>query len=96
MNEQNTYILASLKPSDMNFPYKAKLIQQANFTWQPSSLFICGQYISRVPIKTDVLLFTGKSISEALILTSTNPQYDGTLFIELQARLRTWGDLPVP
>ena len=92
MNEQNTYILASLKPSDMNFPYKAKLIQQANFTWQPSSLFICGQYISRVPIKTDVLLFTGKSISEALILTSTNPRYDKRLFIDLPVQYmgRTW------
>ena len=26
---------------------------------------------------------TGKSLSEALILTSTNPQYDKTLFIDL-------------
>ena len=31
----------------------------------------------RVPI-------TGKSFSEALILASTNPQYDKSLFIELQ------------
>ena len=61
MNRIHTYLLqliASLKPSDMNFLYKAKLIQQANFTRQPSSLFIWRQYISRVPIKTDVLLFT--------------------------------------
>ena len=29
------------------------------------------------------LLITGKSFSEALILASTNPQYDKTLFIEL-------------
>ena len=27
---------------------------------------------------------TGKSLSEAFILTSTNPQYDDRLFIELQ------------
>jgi hypothetical protein len=27
--------------------------------------------------------FTGKSLSEALILASTNPQYDVRLFIEL-------------
>ena len=27
--------------------------------------------------------FTGKSFSEALILASTNPQYDNRLFIEL-------------
>ena len=28
--------------------------------------------------------FTGKSFSEALILASTNPQYDKRLFIDLQ------------
>jgi len=27
----------------------------------------------------------GKSLSEALIFASANPQYDGRLFIELQA-----------
>ena len=30
--------------------------------------------------------FTGKSLSEALIFASTNPQYDDRLFIELQAQ----------
>ena len=38
-------------------------------------------------------LFTGKSFSEALILASTNPQYDKRLLIELQVhekcKLRT-------
>ena len=29
---------------------------------------------------------TGKSFSEALILTSTNPQYDKRLFIELRVQ----------
>ena len=29
---------------------------------------------------------TGKSFSEALILASTNPQYDDRLFIELQVQ----------
>ena len=29
---------------------------------------------------------TGKSFSEALILASTNPQYDRRLFIELQVQ----------
>ena len=33
-------------------------------------------------------LYTGKSFSEALILASTNPQYDRRLFIEL--RVSTW------
>ena len=33
---------------------------------------------------------TGKSLSEALLFASTNPQYDDRLFIELQAQ--TWGE----
>ena len=35
---------------------------------------------------------TGKSMSEALIFASTNPQYDNRLFIELleNSKLRTW------
>ena len=41
--------------------------------------------------------FTGKSLSEALIFESTNPQYDNRLFIALQVRhenskLKTWGE----
>ena len=31
-----------------------------------------------------LLFSTGKSLSEALIFASTNPQYDDRLFIELQ------------
>ena len=31
-------------------------------------------------------LVTGKSLSEALIFASTNPQYDDRLFIELQVQ----------
>ena len=31
-------------------------------------------------------LLTGKSLSEALIFASTNPQYDDILFIELQVQ----------
>ena len=33
--------------------------------------------------KVIILLCTGKSMSEALIFESTNPQYDNRLFIEL-------------
>ena len=32
------------------------------------------------------IYFTGKSLSEALIFESTNPQYDDRLFIELQVQ----------
>ena len=39
---------------------------------------------------------TGKSLSEALILGSTNPKYDKRLFIDLpvheNCKLRTWGE----
>ena len=31
-----------------------------------------------------IIFYTGKSLSEALIFASTNPQYDNRLFIELQ------------
>ena len=43
-------------------------------------------------------LITGKSLSEALILGSTNPKYDKKLFIDLpvqymnNCKLRTWGE----
>ena len=35
----------------------------------------------------------GKSFSEALILASTNPQYDDGLFIELQGKLKPGEDM---
>ncbi len=37
--------------------------------------------------QSDISFPTGKSLSEALIFVSTNPQYDKILFIELQG---TW------
>ena len=36
--------------------------------------------------KKEDISFTGKSLSEAFILTSTNPQYDKRLFIDLQVQ----------
>ena len=33
-------------------------------------------------------LYTGKSVSEALILESVNPQYDERLFIDLQLQYK--------
>ena len=33
-----------------------------------------------------IFSYTGKSLSEALIFESTNPQYDGRLFIEFQVQ----------
>ena len=37
-------------------------------------------------IVLQIYLCTGKSLSEALIFASTNPQYDNRLFIELQVQ----------
>ena len=42
--------------------------------------------ISYVAFLFFISLFTGKYLSEALILASTHPQYDDRLFIELQAQ----------
>jgi hypothetical protein len=39
--------------------------------------------IKKVPVN---LIGTGKSLSEALIFASTNPQYDDRVFIELQVQ----------
>ena len=36
--------------------------------------------------KSEMYLDTGKSFSEALILASTNPQYDDRLFIKLRVQ----------
>ena len=36
--------------------------------------------------KFDINFGTGKSLSEALIFASTNPQYEDRLFIELQVQ----------
>ena len=33
-----------------------------------------------------VIVYTGKSLSEALIFASTNPQYDDRFFIELRVQ----------
>ena len=38
---------------------------------------------------SDIIGHTGKSLSEALIFASTNPQYDDRLFIELFLTFRT-------
>ena len=37
-------------------------------------------------LKIIKVILTGKSLSEALIFESTNPQYDDRLFIELQVQ----------
>ena len=45
-----------------------------------------GQCVTKIPPDTLKLSSTGKSLSEALICASTNPQYDYRLFIELQVQ----------
>ena len=48
-----------------------------------------GQFylsLFRNRITLELSFSTGKSVSEALILASVNPQYDKRLFIELQEK----------
>ena len=44
------------------------------------------KFISFNLISNEIILSTGKSFSEALILPSTNPQFDKILFIELRVQ----------
>ena len=51
------------------------------------SVFFMSMIDNIIPVsialeKTQTLGYTGKSVSEALILESVNPQYDERLFIE--------------
>ena len=48
------------------------------------------KYYKKLRVCYECAMSTGKSLSEALIFASTNPQYDDRLFIELQAQ--TWGE----
>ena len=53
-------------------------------------------YCLQVSCVFNKFIYTCKSLSEALILGSTNPQYDKRLFIDLPVhenyKLRTWGE----
>ena len=40
-------------------------------------------FVLKAAVKKVLILFTGKSFSEALIFASINPQYDNRLFMEL-------------
>ena len=44
------------------------------------------ELVEQVNLSVNIVKFSGKSFSEALILVSTNPQYDKMLFIELQVQ----------
>ena len=57
-------------------------ICQASFLLIIDNFWIDKQTI----LSSYILAVTGKSLSEALIFASTNPQYDDRLFIELQVQ----------
>ena len=42
--------------------------------------------VKTTSVKQAKVIVTGKSLSEALIFASTNPQYDDRLFTELQVQ----------
>ena len=57
--------------------------------YEADTLRILALKVCSITQKRSIRIFiyfkvTGKSLSEALIFASTNPQYDDTLFIELQ------------
>ena len=57
--------------------------------WAGKGIIIQSWFIRRnwkIVICTSVVVVTGKSLSEALIFASTNPQYDDRLFVELQVQ----------
>ena len=57
--------------------------------WREKPRSCNGHYWNRWRFEGHVVRFnTGKSFSEALILTSTNPQYDKRLFIELPVQYK--------
>ena len=51
-------------------------------TPKPKKIVITPEEVAMTPTRK----ITGKSLSEALIFASTNPQYDDRLFIELQVQ----------
>ena len=53
-------------------------------TPKPKKIVITPEEVAMTPTRK----ITGKSLSEALIFASTNPQYDDRLFIELQVQYR--------
>ena len=66
--------------------FKNKLGKRSDGTLkleQIGNFFTMSDYFSMLCAN---LKCTGKSLSEALIFASTNPQYDNRLFIELQVQ----------
>ena len=53
------------------------------FLWAKNVVVFKKQHCSVPTKKLHNISFTGKSLSEGLILVSTNPQYDKNLFIDL-------------
>ena len=76
--------METLKTSPVYDPFK-----KSSFFWTFLSIILSlSDYGSDIAVA--VLLYgeedTGKSLSDALIFASTNPQYDDRLFIELQVQ----------
>ena len=72
----------------MNFKFSTNFLLP--YARKPAKYGGCGSTgldaTPTVQIHTGHPVCTGKSFSEALILVSTNPQYDKRLFIELQVQ----------
>ena len=83
--------------------YAKIILKSKNVCFIICAQFLPAQYASFSKSTKFFNFNTGKSLSEALILGSTNPQYDKRLFIDLPVqymktrsdenyKLRTWGE----
>ena len=46
-------------------------------------MYIMSKYSKKKSIPLNIIIVTGKSLSEALILASTHPQYDDRVFMKI-------------
>ena len=57
-------------------------------TRENASMYTVSQFLNAGASQIDKVTNTGKSFSDALILDSTRPQYDKSLFMELPWKLK--------
>ena len=93
MKKSTGPVLRRLRSWKPNFKFKElygfflKSVHYRLFILRSTHCFSSSAKIWRLIVCWIVQLFTGKSLSEALIFASINPQYDNRLFIELPWKL---------
>ena len=85
----NFLLIVSESNSSPTHPFETKIIPNCSLGQTFSDVVNSSvQFILHYEniVGTGLRVHTGKSLSEALIFASTNPQYDNRLFIELQIK----------